>query len=118
MEINYGDRVTFGKEWCDVNGLHDILGTTWKFGVVEFEYDNGLYVEDSTYPGIKFDEDCDGYSAYHLFGNDMELLMDCTIIKASDQESRLVIEEYNKKIEKESREYVEYFMKLVKDSEK
>lgn len=118
MEINYGDRVTFGRFWCNANGFGDLVGTTWTFGVVEFEYDNGLYVEDSTYPGIKFDEDCDGYSAYQLFGNELDGLLDCVILKASEEESRLVIDEYNKKIEKESREYVEYFMKLVNDSEK
>lgn len=116
MKIDFGDRVTFGKEWCEANGFSELLGETWTIGVVEYEYDNGLYVDDLTCPGIIFDDE--GYSVWYLFGDDFENLMDCSVVKATDEERESVIETYNKKIEKESEEYVAYFEKLLKDSQK
>lgn len=48
----------------------------------DFDYENGLYTETQTSPGIENGDDCD--SIYHLFGNDLEDFMDCEIMERVD----------------------------------
>ena len=86
MNIERGDSVKFGAEWCKTYRREDLIGKIVKFTPQWFEYDIGLYTVDEECPGIDNGENAEPDSIYHLFGNNFENLMDCELIKGSDED--------------------------------
>lgn len=73
-----GAKVRIGKEYAKNNFCKE--GEIIELIEGDFEYDNGLYIEDQTAPAIlNIDED-DFHSIYHLFGNNLENFEDCEIV--------------------------------------
>lgn len=92
MNIERGDSIKFGKQWCKEHGNEDFVGKTIKLTPQYFEEDNGLYTYYSECPGIYNEEDEEAESIYHLFGNNFENFLDCELIKGTDADK----EEYDK----------------------
>lgn len=92
MNIERGDTVKFGVEWCKVYRSEHLINKTVKLTPQWFEDDNGLYTYDVECPGIYDEENQEAESIYHLFGNDFENFMDCELIKGTVAD----IEEYEK----------------------
>lgn len=97
-ELQEGSIVVFGPEY--------IKKTQWDGPKVialvtgYFEYDNGLYTECQTAlsyidPNDKSDPD----SVYHLFGNDLENVLDCLFFKGPEEYASHVLQEYRKELE-------------------
>ncbi|MEX3623742.1 hypothetical protein [Viridibacillus arvi] len=99
MNIERGDSIKFGEQWCNKHGSEELSGKTIKLTPQYFEEDNGLYVNYSECPGIYDKENEEAESIYHLFGNHFENFMDCKLIKGTDADK----EEYEKII-KDQRE--------------
>lgn len=96
MEIEGGDSIVFGPTWCIANNRDDLKGKTVKLEPQWFECDNGLYVYHQVCAGLPaIDEDEIPDSIYHLFGNDLESFLDCTLIKGSKED----YENYRRKCE-------------------
>lgn len=92
MNIERGDSVKFGEQYCKENNREDLIGKTVKLTPQYFEEDNGLYTYYSECPGIYNEANKEADSIYHLFGNDFENFMDCELIKGTSAEK----EEYEK----------------------
>lgn len=83
MEIEYGDSVKFGVEWCNKYGSKNLLNKTIMMTPQYFEEDNGLYSYESECPGIWDEKSQEADSIYHLFGNHFEWFSDCQLIKGT-----------------------------------
>ena len=73
-----GAQIKIGKEYAEKFGGFT-AGEIITLVMGDFEYDNGLYVEDQDCPAV-LDERGDYDSIYHLFGNDLEDFMDCELL--------------------------------------
>lgn len=85
------------------NGREELIGKTLRLEPQWFEMDNGLYCYWQVCPGLPaMDEDEDEMpdSIYHLFGNEFEGFLDCTLIKGTEVD----YEAYRQKCESEGRE--------------
>ena len=101
MEINRGDSIIFGENYCKRWNLEYLIGKTIKLTPQYFDNDNGLYSYEEECPGIYNEVDEEADSIYHLFGNDFEYFMDCKLIKGTEKDK----EEYEKIIkDKEDKE--------------
>lgn len=117
MKIEGGDSIKFGIKWCNHNGRKNLLNKTVKLTPQWFEEDNGLYCYDSICPGIWNKDDEEADSIYHLFGNHLECLMDCEIIKGSQKdkdEYHKIIEDTNNAEAEEMGRMADYFLKSIK----
>lgn len=120
LKVDYGDRVAFGDLWCEYKGFDEFVGKTYTMVPVMFECDNGLYAYYVTYPGIRIEEydvfDEDGsFSVYHLFGNDFEDMMDCSVVKASVEVRSSIIEKHKQRLNEEADAYTAYYENLEND---
>lgn len=88
MNIERGDSILFGEQWCKKHGSEDLKGKTVKLTPQYFEEDNGLYTYDSECPGIYDAEEGEAHSIYHLFGNEFENFMDCALIKGTEEDKK------------------------------
>lgn len=81
-ELIVGAQIIIGAKYSKYTG--GVLKPGEIITLIEgyFDYDNGLYTETQTAPSIWDEQEKDYESIYHLFGNDLENFMDCTIIKA------------------------------------
>lgn len=98
MNIERGDSVKFGVEYCKTYGREELIGSIVKFTPQWFEEDNGLFVYQEECPGIDNGENTEPDSIYHLFGNEFENFMDCVLIKGSDEdklEYEKIIKDFN-----------------------
>ncbi|AIJ37098.1 hypothetical protein ACKUCE_11840 [Flavobacterium psychrophilum] len=73
-----GVKIRFGKEYAKEHYAREGEIITLVDG--EFENDNGLYTNMEHAPSVwnEYAEEFD--SIYHLFGNDFENFLDCTIV--------------------------------------
>lgn len=75
-----GTKIKIGKEYS--KHCHNTLKEGQIIELINgsFECENGLYnfIEDAPSIWSEYDEDFD--SIYHLFGNDFEYFLDCTIV--------------------------------------
>ena len=78
MELKIGTKIKIGDKYAEENGW----GKNETIELVEgyFDEDNGLYCYTSTAPSIWNPEQDEFDSIYHLFGNDLDGFMDCTIL--------------------------------------
>lgn len=116
MKINGGDSIKFGIKWCNHYGRKDLLNKTIKLTPQWFEEDNGLYSYDSCCPGIWNEEDEEADSIYHLFGNNLELIMDCKIIKGNEKDKEdyyKIIEKINNAEAEEMERMANYFLENI-----
>ena len=88
MNIERGDSIKFGEQYCKAYGREELMDNTVKLTPQYFEEDNGLFTYTSECPGIYDEINEEADSIYHLFGNDFENFMDCVLIKgtAADKE--------------------------------
>jgi len=94
LEINVGDKVILGKEYCKRNDIA-YTGKELEFVDGVFDNDNGLYCYETSAPSLPNElvyretdwNYCYGEleSIYYLFGNKLENIMDCKIIKQKDK---------------------------------
>lgn len=82
-----GDKIVFGKEYCEKTGSIHLLNKTITLTPQLFEEDNGLYTYMSECPGIYDSEGEEAESIYHLFGNNLENIYDCLVIPASTEDT-------------------------------
>ena len=92
MNIERGDSIKFGEQYCKEYSREDLVGKTVKLTPQYFEDDNGLYSYTTECPGIYDEENEEAESIYHLFGNHFENFMDCKLIKGTDTDK----EQYEK----------------------
>jgi len=79
-QLVVGARIKIGKSYAEkFGGFNEGEVITLVEGF--FDYDNGLYMETQTAPSIWNKEQGEFDSIYHLFGNDIEDFLDCTILK-------------------------------------
>jgi hypothetical protein len=76
-----GAKVKIGKEYAERIGKFFEAGQIIELVEGHFENDNGLFVENQTAPSWWYAEEEDFESIYHLFGNNLELFMDCEVVK-------------------------------------
>ena len=74
-----GTKIKIGRKYADEQGFEEGEIITLIEG--EFENDNGLYTNMEYAPSVwnEYGEEFD--SIYHLFGNDFENFLDCTIVE-------------------------------------
>ncbi len=77
-----------------------------------FEDDNGLYCFDIECPGIFNAKEEEADSIYHLFGNKLEWLMDCTFIKGTQSDKDLIEQNMAREFER-TREELEHHKKVT-----
>lgn len=106
--IERGDSVKFGKKWCKVYERKDLINKVIKFTPQWFEEDNGLYCYETECPGIWNEKEEEADSIYHLFGNDFERLMDCEIIKGTEEDKIEYQKIIQDKFDKEATLYNEF----------
>ncbi len=107
-----GDKIKFGKKWCEEMGEEHLLGKTIMLTPQIFEYDNGLYSEEQECPGIYNKEAQESDSIYHLFGNNLESFYDCELIPATEEDLKMIEEQKGNEEEEIARQYgdmAEYF---------
>lgn len=109
MNIEQGDSIKFGEQWCKEHGSEDMIGKTILLTPQEFEEDNGLYAYYSECLGIFREEDEEAESIYHLFGNQFEHFMDCELIKGTDADKAA----YEKIIEDRKKEEAKSWQTFV-----
>lgn len=95
MNIERGDSIKFGEIYCKEYNREDLFGKIVKLTPQYFENDNGLYVSTTECPGIYDEANDEPESIYHLFGNNLENIMDCQLIKGTIKDK----EEYEKIIQ-------------------
>jgi len=74
-----GVKIRFGKKYAKEHYATEGEIITLVDG--DFEYDNGLYTENQDCPAIWNESQKEFDSIYHLFGNDFENFLDCTIVE-------------------------------------
>jgi hypothetical protein len=74
-----GVKIRFGKQYAKEHYATEGKIITLVEG--DFEYDNGLYTENQCCPAIWDEGSKEFESIYHLFGNDFENFLDCTIVE-------------------------------------
>lgn len=106
-----GDRIKFGPIYCNENYKEYLEGKTIMLTPQVFEYDNDLYFEYQDSPGIFEDEEEGPESIYHLFGNNLDKMLDCVLIPATEEDLetvRKITEEKRLKMEKEADDFVKF----------
>ncbi len=119
-KIEGGDSIKFGIKYCTVSGRKNLLNKTIKLTPQWFEEDNGLYCYESCCPGIWNEKEKEADSVYHLFGNDLEDLMDCKIIKGTEQDKKDYkknIDDRNDEITKGYGDMADYFIKQQEEKQ-
>ena len=79
LNLKVGDKIRIGKKYAEKCGL--ITGEIIELIEGYFEHDNGLYTECIPAPSIATEDPGEFDSIYHLFGNDLENLMDCEVLR-------------------------------------
>ena len=74
-----GAKIKIGKNYSVIYGFNEGDIITLVEGY--FDYDNGLYTETQTAPSVWDESQKDFDSIYHLFGNDLENFLDCTLLQ-------------------------------------
>jgi Zn-finger protein len=118
ISIESGDSVKFGRKWCKRNGCKDLIGKTVMFTPQFFEDDNGLYSYETECPGIWDEKNEVAESIYHLFGNNLESLMDCVLIKGTQEDRDLIAKIRKENADKEAEYwngYVDHIMEVSHD---
>lgn len=90
MEFNSGDKITFGPIYCHKTGRKELLNKTIMITPQTFEHYNGIYTEDEECPGIHIEDYGEPDSIYHLFGNDLGEFYDCKLIKATEEDIKMI----------------------------
>lgn len=108
MNIERGDSVKFGQEWCIQYGREELVNQTVKLTPQYFEDDNGLYTFERECPGIYDKENEEADSIYHLFGNNFEKFMDCELIKGTEEDKKAYQKIIQDKIEEEEKSWEEF----------
>lgn len=109
MNIERGDSIKFGEQWCKVNGSESLIGKTIKLTPQYFEEDNGLYTYETECPGIYDEVNDEANSIYHLFGNNFENFMDCELIKGNEEDKKA----YQKFIQDQYDEENKYWINMA-----
>ena len=78
MSLEIGTKIKIGEKYASKYGFEPNKVIELVEGY--FEEHNGLYPYTSTAPAIWNEEEKEFYSIFHLFGNDLEHFMDCTIL--------------------------------------
>lgn len=108
MNIERGDSITFGAEWCKEHHREELMGRTVKLTPQYFEDDNGLYCYEREYPGVRDEESEESDSIYHLFGNEFERFMDCELIKGTEEDKLEYEEIVQSKNKAEEKAWIEF----------
>jgi hypothetical protein len=108
MNIERGDSIKFGEQWCKEHGSEDLIGKTIKLTPQYFEEDNGIYTYESECPGIYDESDDEAHSIYHLFGNDLSNILDCELIKGTEEDKEAYQKIIQDEIDKENEYWANY----------
>jgi hypothetical protein len=77
-DLQVGTQIELGAKYAEHSGR--TAGEVIELVEGKFEHDNGLHTEEQYAPAI-YNEDSKEYdSIFHLFGNNLENWMDCTIV--------------------------------------
>ncbi|WP_144509884.1 hypothetical protein [Bacillus sp. FJAT-22090] len=112
MNIERSDSIRFGEQYCEEHHRSHLAGKTVKLTPQYFEEDNGLYCYEVEEPGICEPNSDEPDSIYHLFGNNFENFMDCSLIKGTEQDKA----EYQKIIDDMRNDVGEYWEEFAKSN--
>jgi len=86
IDFKPGDSIKFGPEWCANCGLEELAGKTIMMQPHLFDYDDDMGGGWEEAPGMMLEGWSDPESIFHLFGNNLDEMMDCEHIKGGAQE--------------------------------